>query len=109
MNRLDIVKSFSDMSRNAGTTTFKISYTSTEGNLDIDKRFQEYCAEYANNEYLVGIGKLLDTFEHYKHLSALDTALLQLSLVVGELQSSIEKLNEAPVVKKEEGEKNATF
>lgn len=60
MDMSDLAKELSEVSRKAGKVSFKITFTATPGNIEIQKRFQQFCFDQANNEYLMGIGKLLD-------------------------------------------------
>lgn len=71
-DRTELAKHLSDVSRNTPRVSFKISYTATDGNLRIDKSFQEFCHYYANNEYLAGIGILMEAFYFYKQMASLN-------------------------------------
>lgn len=71
-DRTELAKFLSDVSRNSGKVSFKITYTSTDGNLAIDRAFQKFCALYSNNEYLAGIGLLLEVFEHYQDIKSME-------------------------------------
>jgi hypothetical protein len=72
-DRVELAKFLSDVNRNTGKVSFKITYTSTDGNLDIDRKFQKFCAQHSNNEYLAGIGLLLEVFEHYKDIRSMES------------------------------------
>ncbi len=102
MDRTEIGKYFSDISRNSGKITFKITYTATEGNIGIDKRFQEFCFRHANNEYLAGLGLLLKVFQHYSELSSLGDA-------IEALDKRVTFLEEEPVKEEEPKKGPATF
>lgn len=79
----ELSKSLSEISRNTGKRSFKISYTATDGNTKIHESFQRFCFERANNEYLAGIGKLLELSEVFQYLIHLDEriSLLENSIV----------------------------
>lgn len=95
-DRVDVAKVFSDNSRNAGRVTFKVTYTATDGNLAIDKRFQEFCNIHSNNEYLQGINLLLNTFEHYNEVLVLSDLINGLIERIDILEQKLNKL-ENPV------------
>lgn len=76
-----LTKELAEVSRGSDRVGFAITYSSTEGNVEIHERFQRFCAERANNEYLAGIGKLLDYAEfmiawlnHEERLQSLEKA-----------------------------------
>ena len=60
VDMLELSQALSGISKNKPKAYFKIGYTETEGNIAIHKSFQEFCFYKANNEYLAGIGKLLE-------------------------------------------------
>ena len=91
MDRVEVAKSFSDISRNSPKTTFKVTYTATEGNIIIDKEFQQFCFDYANNEYLQGITLLLQSWRHYKELGALNEYVSIVDARVSKLEEDFEK------------------
>lgn len=97
MDRTEIAKSFSEISRNAPKTTFKITYTATDGNVIIDKEFQEFCFKYANNEYLQGIAVLLHSWKHYKELGALNEYVSILDSRITKLEEKVNDKVEEPV------------
>jgi len=104
-DRTDIAKALSDISRNTGKVSFKITYTSTDGNTVIDKRFQDFCFNFANNEYLAGIGKLLDYYEAYKdrarienYLAIVEHRLQLLEEQVNKKEKEVEE-NDEPIIK----------
>lgn len=97
-DRVQVAQFFSDNCRNAPKVSFKVSYTATDGNIDIDKRFLSFCYQYSNNEFLAGIGKLLDAFEFYKDRVAMENYLKFLETRILELEDKINK----PVEKKTE-------
>jgi hypothetical protein len=88
--RTEIAKSLSDISRNTGKVSFKVTYTSTPGNIEIDKRFQDFCFVYANNEYLAGISKLLDCFDSYKDRARMENYLAILEKRLHFLEEQLE-------------------
>jgi hypothetical protein len=88
-DRTELAKHLSEMGRNTPRVSFKISYTGTPGNLKIDKSFQEFCHYYANNEYLAGVGLLLEVFYHYKQLSEVHERIDILNAKLEELQDSL--------------------
>lgn len=73
-----LAKHLSEISKGAGKISFKIGYTATEGNQEIHKAFQNFCYEKANNEYLAGIGKLLEYSEIFSYLVNLDSRITEL-------------------------------
>lgn len=77
-DRTEVAKYFSDICRNSGKVSFKVTYTATEGNILVDKEFQEFCFKYANNEYLSGISLLLNTYKHYEELKNITEYLEEL-------------------------------
>lgn len=93
-NRTEVAKALSDMSRNTGKVTFKITYTATEGNVNIDKAFQDFCFKYSNNEYLAGLGMLLEVFDHYRDLKSLESYI---NLLEERLERVEDKLELNPV------------
>jgi len=93
----DLVKYFSDVSRNSGKVTFKITYTATPGNILIHKAFQKYAFDEANNEYLAAIGKLLDNASFIEIYKDINQRLCAVEAKIAE--------QEAPVVQ----EKHKTF
>ena len=103
--RTEIAKSLSDISRNTGKVSFKVTYTSLKGNVDIDKRFQDFCFNYANNEYLAGIGKLLDYYEAYKDRARIENYLSMVEQRLQLLEEQVnkkeekEEVNDEPVIK----------
>ncbi|RLG33407.1 hypothetical protein DRN98_03995 [Methanosarcinales archaeon] len=107
----DLTKQLSDISRNTGKRTFKIGYTATEGNMSIHKCFQQYCFDKSNNEYLAGIGKLLDAASNIEILKTFDERLRVLeALAVKKLDLSVDgKEAKEEVEKKEEDEGPKTF
>lgn len=91
-----LTKELSEISKGTERVGFAITYSSTQGNLDIHERFLNFCADKSNNEYLAGIGKLLDYSEfmmawldHEKRLQALE-------------QTDVKKIVTTEEVKKEE-------
>lgn len=100
--RTEIAQTFSDISRNTGKVSFKITYTATEGNIGVDKRFQDFCFNYANNEYLAGISKLLDYYEMLKDKQRIENYL---GIVEQRLQALEHKdkeeveTNDSPIIK----------
>lgn len=96
MDRIEIAQSFSDISRNSGRTAFKVTYTATEGNLEIDKEFQEFCFKYANNEYLQGIKLLLQYFKHYKELYALNDYVAVIDARLTDVEDKLSGKTEEP-------------
>jgi hypothetical protein len=81
---MDVAKGLSDASRSAGRYKFLITFTATKGNLDSLQKFQKFCFEHCNNEYLVAITRLMDyasIFEYLKNLEA------RISLLEQELAS----------------------
>lgn len=100
-NRTQVAQFFSDNCRNTTKVAFKISYTATEGNVDIDKKFQEFCYQYANNEYLAGIGKLLDAYTAYQDKRAFEAYLKFIEQRMSAIEAKLEPKEE----KKEEGVK----
>ena len=107
MDRTEIAKSFSDLSRNSPKTTFKITYTATDGNVIIDREFQQFCFDYANNEYLQGIAILLQSWKHYKELGALNEYVSIVDARVTKLEEEFEK-SKLPIEHKVE-KKEKTF
>jgi len=110
LDRTDIAKALSDISRNTGKISFKVTYTSTDGNTAIDKRFQDFCFNYCNNEYLAGISKLLDYYEAYKDRARIESYLAivehRLQLLEDQVnnknlkeEKEEEEVNDEPVIK----------
>jgi hypothetical protein len=89
-DRTELAKHLSDMSRNTPRVSFKVSYTATDGNLRIDKSFQEFCHYYANNEYLAGIGILMEAFYYYKQMATLNDKVELLAVHMDDLKASLE-------------------
>lgn len=100
-DRTKVAQFFSDNCRNTTKVVFKISYTGTDGNIDIDKRFQAFCYQYANNEYLAGIGKLLDAYEMYSDRTAMENYLKFLEKRIILLEEKISEKSEPKEEKKE--------
>jgi hypothetical protein len=91
MDRTEVSKYFSDISRNAGKVVFRITYTATPGNIEIDKQFQEFCFKHANNEYLVGLQLLLKAFKHYDDVVSLSAMIDGLAVRVESLEKKGDK------------------
>jgi hypothetical protein len=108
MDRMEVAKSFSEISRNAPRTTFKITYTATDGNVIVDKEFQQFCFDYANNEYLQGIALLLKSWRHYRELGALNEYIQAVGSRVEKLEDDVEALKN-PVPKVEVKDELKTF
>ena len=98
--RVEAASFFSDVCRNAPKVVFRIVYTGTDGNIDVDKRFQDFCFKYANNEYLQGISLLLRVFEHYQELSAIDAYVNQIEQRLILLDERVVKLEAGPKIEK---------
>lgn len=77
-DRIEVAKQFSEICRNSGKTMFPVSYTVTEGNLQIDREFQEFCFKHSNNEYLAGIAILLKIAKHYEDIKSLEATLSEI-------------------------------
>jgi hypothetical protein len=90
-DRLKVAQFFSDISRNAGKVSFKITYTNTDGNREIDQRFQDFCFRHTNNEYLAGISKLLDCFKAFEDKTALEVFAMSIESRVKALEEKTEK------------------
>jgi hypothetical protein len=99
-DRVDLAKHLSDISRNTPRVSFKISYTATDGNLRTDKSFQEFCHYYANNEYLAGIGLLMEAFYFYKQMASLNDKVELIDQKINDLKESLENKPKELVVKK---------
>lgn len=93
-DRTELAKHLSDVSRNTPRVSFKISYTATDGNLRIDKSFQEFCHYYANNEYLAGIGILMEAFYFYKQMASLNDKVEDLAKYMEDFVKTTEKPKE---------------
>ena len=102
-DRLKVAAFFSDVCRNTGKVSFKITYTNTDGNRDIDQRFQDFCFKYANNEYLQGINKLLDIAKAYQDRVAMENYMKMLE------QRIIVLENKGVEIKKEDKKETKTF
>lgn len=100
-NRTDVAKYFSDICRNSGKVSFKVTYTATEGNILVDKEFQEFCFKNANNEYLSGISLLLASYKHYEELKGITDYLEELDSRITIIES---KLGDNNAMQKEEKE-----
>ena len=72
---VQITKELSDYYKTSDRVGFAVTYTSTEGNLDVHERFVRFCAQNANNEYLLGISKLLEYAEFVTLLLDIDRRL----------------------------------
>ena len=108
-DRISVAKAFSEVCRSSGKTMFPISYTVTEGNLKIDKDFQEFCFRNANNEYLQGIALLLNIAKHYEDIKGLEEYMSQidnrLSLIEDKLKSVKDDVQEKDKEVKKENKK----
>ena len=89
-NRLELAKFFGDTSLSAGKISFKITYTNTEGNRDIDQRFLDFCYKHSNNEYLAGIGLLLESYSRLQDRMMMENYLKMLELRIIDLEQKIE-------------------
>lgn len=89
--RLEVAEFFSNASRGAGKVSFKITYTNTEGNRLIDQRFQDFCFKNSNNEYLAGIGLLLEHYDRLLDRTAMENYLKMLELRIIELEDRVLK------------------
>lgn len=98
----ELTQTLNDISRNTGKISFKVTYTATEGNMEIHKAFQEFCFDKANNEYLAGIGKLLEC-------AAFMDYLLDINARLDNLEKMIVQKTTEPVVETKKEEKNLTF
>jgi len=102
----DLTKELSTISRNTGKRSFKITYTATEGNMQIHNCFQQFCFDKSNNEYLAGIGKLLDATSNMEVLKSFDE---RLRVVEAILVQKIDTKAEIKEEKEEEDEGPKTF
>jgi len=75
---MDLARELSDISKNTGRVSFKVSYTATDGNLKIHEDFQRFAFAKANNEYLAAVGKLLEYQKIFEYLVDLDERLSKL-------------------------------
>jgi hypothetical protein len=92
-NRLETAEFFSNISRGAGKVSFKITYTDTEGNRSIDRKFQDFCFKQSNNEYLAGIALLLASYDRLIDRTAMENYLKLLELRIIELEDRVLKEN----------------
>lgn len=77
-----IARELSGITNSAGKVGFAVTYTATPGNLSVHEAFQKFCFEKSNNEYLAGIGKLLEFAAIYNWLTEFDRRLLVLEAKV---------------------------
>lgn len=101
----DLSRELNELSKNAGSVSFSVGYTATEGNISIHEAFQRFAFENANNEYLMAIGKLLEYKDIFEYL-------LDLNQRVSVVESEVKVLGEKPepvVEPKKEEDKNKTF
>lgn len=105
-NRLEIAEFFSEASRGAGKVSFKITYTNTDGNRDIDQRFLDFCFKNANNEYLMGIKLLLDSYDRLKDRIAMEAYMKMLELRIIDLEDKINKDSPQKELWKEDKKEN---
>lgn len=82
MNTDELSRTLNEMSKNAGTITFPIKYTSTESNRKIHQEFIQFAFDTSNNEYLMAIGKLLEYRKIFDKLFELETRVLALEIQV---------------------------
>jgi hypothetical protein len=105
-DRISVAKAFSEVCRSSGKTMFPVTYTVTEGNLQIDKDFQEFCFKYANNEYLAGISLLLNIAKHYEDIKGLEDYMSQIDGRLMLIEEQLKGANDG--VQKEEVKKDKT-
>ena len=74
----EVSKTLNEMSKNAGTITFPVKYTATDGNRTIHKEFVRFAFDTSNNEYLMAIGKLLEYKKMFDKLFELESRILVL-------------------------------
>lgn len=73
-----LAKELSSVTQASGKVGFAITYTATPGNVAIHEAFQKFCFERSNNEYLAGLGKLLEQSTIYGWLIDFDQRLVAL-------------------------------
>jgi len=95
----EVSKTLNEMSKNAGTITFPVKYTATDGNRNIHKEFVRFAFDTSNNEYLMAIGKLLEYKKIFDKLFEMESRVLALE----------SKLYSVPEKKEEEDELPKTF
>lgn len=108
-SRLEAAEFFSNISKNSGKVSFKITYTDTTGNRDIDQRFLDFCFHNSNNEYLAGIGLLLEYYDRLKDRTAMENYLKMLELRIIELEDKVLKENDNQVKLHKEDKKETKF
>lgn len=104
-NRMEAAEFFSNVSKGAGKVSFKITYTNTDGNRSIDQRFQDFCFRESNNEYLAGIGLLLEYRDRLLDRTAMENYLKMLELRIIELEDRVlkEQSNQVKLHKEDKG------
>jgi ADP-glucose pyrophosphorylase len=98
----DVVQELNDISKNVGTMGFSIKYTATPGNMKVHKAFKQYAFDNANNEYLLAIGKLLEYYDLFRFLVALDER-------VAELEKQMKLMSEVKVEEPKKEDKKKVF
>jgi hypothetical protein len=101
----DLSRELNELSKNAGSVSFSVGYTATEGNISIHEAFQRFAFESANNEYLMAIGKLLEYKDIFEYL-------LDLNQRVSVVESEVKVLGvkeESVVVPEVKEKENKTF
>jgi hypothetical protein len=88
---LKVAKELSAMTSGAGKVGFAITYTATRGNLNTHERFQKYCFENSNNEYLQGIKSLLDLAEVFDYFASFVEELDKVKLRLEALENGVQE------------------
>lgn len=91
---LELSRALSDISKNKPKAWFKLSYTETEGNVRIHKAFQEFCFERTNNEYLAGIGLLLEYAKFVELMNDMNDRITRLEAQAASKDASSQPVGE---------------
>lgn len=79
-----------------GTIGFNIKAKDTEQNQAVHSGFREFCKSETDNNYTLGIQKLLEFYESDFKYSILYENIRQLQVAIDDLKSSVVTLQEKP-------------
>lgn len=102
----ELSKELNSISKNAGSVSFSVGYTATDGNLKIHEAFQKFAFDNCNNEYLMAIGKLLEYKEIFEYLLDLNQ---RLGFIESEVKLLVDKDESNTSESKKVENKNKTF
>ena len=106
----DIKTSVSEMNLNEiakGFTRFSIRADDTAENRSVHEAFKEFCKIETDNNYTLGLRKLLEFYQSDYKFEMLHNAITQQNVVLEELKGSVEELKAKPKQEEENEDSNA--